>query len=48
MLFRSLIYLIPPAAVLEAWAFFGETLSPIQFVGMVITAIGVALANRAR
>ena len=43
----SLIYLVPPAAVLEAWAFFGETLSPIQFVGMVVTAVGVALANRA-
>lgn len=42
----SLIYLIPPAAVLEAWLFFGETLSWIQVGGMVLAAIGVALANR--
>jgi drug/metabolite transporter (DMT)-like permease len=42
----SLIYLVPPAAVLEAWAFFGETLSAIQIGGMVLAAIGVALANR--
>lgn len=44
----SLIYLIPPTAVLEAWALFGETLSPIQLVGMVVTAVGVAIANKAK
>lgn len=42
----SLIYLVPPAAVLEAWYFFGETLGLVQIGGMVVTAIGVALANR--
>ena len=42
----ALIYLVPPAAVLEAWFFFGETLSPIQLVGMIVTAVGVAIANR--
>lgn len=42
----SLIYLVPPAAVLEAWFFFGETLGILQIFGMVVTAVGVALANR--
>lgn len=42
----SLIYLVPPAAVLEAWFFFGETLGPVQIGGMIVTAVGVALANR--
>lgn len=42
----ALIYLVPPAAVLEAWVFFGETLSWIQVGGMILAAVGVALANR--
>ncbi len=42
----SLIYLVPPAAVVEAWFFFGETLEILQIAGMIVTAIGVALANR--
>lgn len=42
----SLIYLVPPTAAVEAWFFFGETLGPVQIGGMVITAVGVALANR--
>ncbi|TBW39967.1 DMT family transporter [Siculibacillus lacustris] len=42
----SLIYLVPPAAVLQAWLLFGETLSPVQIVGMAVAAVGVALANR--
>ena len=42
----SLIYLVPPAAVVQAWLFFGETLNFLQVFGMVVTAIGVALANR--
>lgn len=42
----SFIYLVPPAAALEAWFFFGETLGLVQVLGMIVTACGVALANR--
>ena len=42
----ALIYLVPPAAALEAWFFFGETLGMVQVLGMIVTACGVALANR--
>lgn len=42
----TLIYLIPPTAAVQAWIVLGETLLPIQFVGMAVTVIGVALANR--
>jgi drug/metabolite transporter (DMT)-like permease len=42
----ALIYLVPPAVALEAFLLFGETMSPLQIVGMVITAFGVALAVR--
>ena len=41
-----LIYLVPPAVAIEAYFLFGETLGPIQMIGIVITAIGVALAVR--
>jgi drug/metabolite transporter (DMT)-like permease len=44
----SLIYLVPPVAVLQSWLFFGETLSLVQIAGMVVTVAGVALATRAR
>jgi drug/metabolite transporter (DMT)-like permease len=43
----ALIYLVPPTSALEAWFFFGETLSMVQVLGMIVTACGVALANRA-
>lgn len=42
----TLIYLVPPAVALEAFLLFGETMSPLQVAGMVVTAIGVALAVR--
>lgn len=41
-----LIYLVPPAVAIQAWAFFGESLLPIQVLGMVLAATGVALATR--
>jgi drug/metabolite transporter (DMT)-like permease len=44
----SLIYLVPPVAVLQSFLYFGETLTPVQMAGMVVTVIGVALATRAR
>ena len=42
----SLFYLVPPLTALIAFALFREALSPIQFVGMAIAAVGVAVANR--
>ncbi len=42
----SLIYLVPPLAALMAWLAFGETLSGMQIIGMMIAAAGVAIANR--
>lgn len=41
----ALIYLVPPVAALQAWGMFGETLGPVQFAGMGLAAVGVALAN---
>jgi drug/metabolite transporter (DMT)-like permease len=42
----ALIYLMPPAVVLEAWLLFGETITPLQVAGVVVTVAGVALAVR--
>jgi drug/metabolite transporter (DMT)-like permease len=42
------IYLVPAVSALMAFVAFGETLSPIQLVGMAVTAFGVWLATRMR
>ena len=42
----SLFYLTPPVTAVLAFLFFGETLTPVALVGMVIAVIGVALVNR--
>ena len=42
----SLIFMIPPAAAVQAWAMFDETLSALQIIGMCIAAFGVFLATR--
>ncbi|MFZ1774931.1 MAG: DMT family transporter [Rhizobiaceae bacterium] len=42
----SLFYLVPAVTALMAWPLFGETLEPIQFLGMALAAGGVALAVR--
>jgi drug/metabolite transporter (DMT)-like permease len=42
----NLVYLIPAAAAIEAWALFGEQLTELQMVGIAITIIGVGLASR--
>ncbi|MEM1288902.1 MAG: DMT family transporter [Pseudomonadota bacterium] len=42
----SLIYLIPPLVALEALILFGEALSPISVIGMIIAVGGVYLVNR--
>lgn len=42
----TLLYLVPPVAALMAFALFGETLSPVQMIGMALAASGVAVASR--
>jgi drug/metabolite transporter (DMT)-like permease len=42
----ALFYLVPPVAALMAYVLFGETLSPVQIVGMLVAVAGVALASR--
>lgn len=43
-----LFYLVPPVTALMAYALFGERLDAFALVGMVLIAIGVALARRGR
>ncbi|MCF3595406.1 DMT family transporter [Rhodobacteraceae bacterium LMO-12] len=43
----ALLYLVPPLALVMAWALLGETLAPLAFAGFVISVIGVWLVNRA-
>ncbi len=40
-----LFYLVPPVTALEAWLAFGETLDALSLVGMVLIAVGVAIAR---
>lgn len=42
----SLFYLVPPAVAVLAFLLFGERLAPVQILGMVIAAAGVAVASR--
>ncbi len=42
----QLIYLVPPTAAIQAFLYFGETLTSIQMAGMALTCLGVALAVR--
>ena len=42
----SLFYLVPPVVALAAYALFGERLSLLQVLGMVVASAGVALASR--
>jgi drug/metabolite transporter (DMT)-like permease len=42
----SLFYLTPPTTALMAWALFGETLSGVALVGMVLAVGGVYLARK--
>ncbi len=44
----SLFYLVPPSTALMGYLLFGETLSPVTILGMVLAALGVALVNRVR
>ncbi len=42
----SLLYLVPPMAVLQAFILFGETVTPMGVLGIAMTALGVALVIR--
>lgn len=42
----TLFYLVPPVAALMAYILFGEALSPVQVLGMLLAAAGVAIASR--
>lgn len=42
----SLLFLVPPCSAIMAYLLFGETLAPVQVVGMGVAALGVALASR--
>jgi drug/metabolite transporter (DMT)-like permease len=41
----SLFYLVPAVTALMAWALFDETLDALQISGMLVTALGVAMAT---
>ena len=41
----ALFYLVPPVTALLAWLLFGETLDALALGGMVLIAVGVALAR---
>ena len=41
----SLFYLMPPVTALMAWPLFGERFSPSGLIGLLLTALGVALAR---
>ncbi len=40
----SLFYLVPAVTAVQAWILFGETLTLMQMIGMLIAGLGVALA----
>ena len=42
----SLLYLVPPATALEALLLFGDRLAPVSWLGVAVTAAGVALVVR--
>ncbi|MDQ0396449.1 DMT family transporter [Labrys monachus] len=42
----SLLYLVPGVSALMAWAMFGEALTPVQIAGLLVAALGVAIANK--
>lgn len=42
----SLLYLVPPCTAVLAWLLFGETLSPVALLGMVLCVLGVAAVLR--
>lgn len=43
----AVIYLSPPVTMLWAWALFSEPLTPIMFLGLSVTLVGVWMTSRA-
>ena len=43
----SLLYLVPPATAMMAWALFSEPITVFTLAGMALTALGVSLVVRA-
>lgn len=44
----SLFYLTPPVTAVLAYAAFGEVFTPLAILGMVVSAVGVAMVTRGR
>jgi drug/metabolite transporter (DMT)-like permease len=44
----AVFYLVPGVTAIIAWGMFGETLNLVQIAGMVVCALAVALASRAK
>jgi drug/metabolite transporter (DMT)-like permease len=42
----SLLYLVPPTTAIQAYILFGEKLNPQAIIGIVMTALGVALVQK--
>jgi drug/metabolite transporter (DMT)-like permease len=42
----GLFYLVPAVTAAIAWGLFGETLSPVQLIGMAVSAGAVMLVTR--
>lgn len=42
----ALFYLVPPVSAAMAFGLFGESLAPVQILGMVVAVVGVAVASR--
>jgi drug/metabolite transporter (DMT)-like permease len=42
----ALFYLVPGVSAVMVWAMFGEALTLIQIAGLVVAALGVAIANK--
>jgi drug/metabolite transporter (DMT)-like permease len=42
----SLLYLVPPMTVVQAFILFGEKLNPQAIIGIAMTALGVALVQK--
>lgn len=42
----SFFFLTPPVTAVMAWLLFGEAVTPVAWVGLALTAIGVALVTR--
>lgn len=40
------IYLSPPVTMLWAWALFSEPLTPVMFIGLAVTLVGVWMTSR--